>query len=203
MATQANKDTGFTTLDIVFMALVGVVFGIIFAFSAPINHFLASVMGVWGETVISWYMAPQALGALVVRKRGAYFITTGINMITQALAGNPAGFLPIVGWWLLGGAGGELILYLFRYKKWTFFHLALAVACNLLVNWPVTFYFYGWGSQSVMQNVMGTVAQMFTFGIEGAGIAYFLTYVLSKAKLLGGFKVSRDMVAGKAGAAAT
>jgi ABC-type thiamin/hydroxymethylpyrimidine transport system permease subunit len=184
----------FTTLDIVFMALVGVVFGTIFAFSAPVNHFLTSVLGVWGETIISWYMAPQALAALIVRKRGAYFITTGINMLTQALAGNPAGFAPIVGWWLFGGTGGELVLWLvWRYQKWGFVHLAIAVAVNLLVNWPVSFWFYGWGSQGVFANIAGTIAQMFTFGIEGAGIAWILARLLYRAGLLGGFNYAKDV----------
>src|SRR5262249_53253600 len=127
------------------------------------------------DTIISWYMAPQALAALVVRKRGAYFITTGINMLTQAFAGNPAGFAPIIGWWLLGGTGGELVLWLvWHYKGWRFWQLAIAVAANLLVNWPVTFWFYGWGSQGVFANITGTIVQMFTFGIEGAGIAWIL-----------------------------
>jgi ABC-type thiamin/hydroxymethylpyrimidine transport system permease subunit len=192
-ATSDRPEFGFTTMEIVFMALVGVVFGTIFSFTAPLNHFFATTFGVWGELIISWYMIPQALAALVIRKPGAYFITTGINMLTQGLAGNPAGFLAITGWWLFGGTAAEVTLWLFRYSKWRFYHLAVVVAMNLLFNWPVSFWFFGWGAQGAVANIVSTFLQMFTFGIEGAGGAWILARILHGAGLLGGYKYAKDM----------
>lgn len=190
---SSRYDERFTTLDIVFMALVGATFGVIFAFTANINHLMASMFGVWGETIISWYMLPQALAALVVRKRGAYFLTTGINMLAQGFAGNPAGFVPIIGWWLVGGTAGELVLgAVFRYKNWSFLAIFAAVGANLVANWPVTAYFYGWGAQGVLMNVAGTAVQVITFGLQSGGIAWLLSKALLRANLVGGFKIARD-----------
>jgi energy-coupling factor transport system substrate-specific component len=175
------------------MALVGAAFGVIFAFTSNINHTFTSAWGVWGECIICWYMLPQALAALVVRKRGAYFITTGINMLAQAMAGNPAGLVPIIGWWLFGGTAGELAIWaLSRYKRWSFPIIFIAVAANLAFNWPVSQYFYGWGSQGAFLNIAGTLAQTVTFGLQSGGIAWLLSRALLRANLVGGFKIARD-----------
>ena len=192
-AKTDRPQLGFTTLDIVFMALVGVAFGAIFAFTAPLNFLFNSMFGVWGELILRYYMLPQALAAIVVRKPGTYFIVTGFNMLTQALAGNPAGFLACTGWWLVGGTGGELALWALRYKRWDFWAVGLAVAVNLIVNWPVSFWFFGWGSQGVMANIVSTILQAILGAIEGAGIGLILARILYSAGLLGGFKYAKDM----------
>jgi len=173
--------------------LVGVVFGVLFAFGAPLSQLLNAMLGVWGESFITWYDIPQALAAFVVRKPGAYFITTGINMLSQAMAGNPAGFLPIILWWVVGGLAGELVLWWgFRWKKINFWKVAAAVGANVVFNWPVTAYLYGWNKQGLVANLAGTVIQVIMFGVESAGIAYLISEGLYRAGLLGGFKIARD-----------
>src|SRR5579859_3035761 len=113
MSAQSNR---FTTLDIVFMVLVGVVFGTLFAFTAPITHFITAALGPWADGLLGIYMIPPVLASFVVRKPGAYWITMAVNLITQGLAGNPAGLLVTAAWGVSGGLGGEIVHFLSRYQ---------------------------------------------------------------------------------------
>jgi energy-coupling factor transport system substrate-specific component len=193
MAEKEKEDFGkLATIDITFMALVGVVFGTLFAFTAPINHAITAMLGPWADGLIGYYFTPQCMAAYVVRKPGAYFITSMINMMSQAMAGNPAGFAPLFGWGVVGGSGGELIQWLVaRYHKVNFWTLWLTVAFNLLVNWPISAYFYGWGDAGIWANLWGTIVNMITSGIESSLIAIGIAKLLQRAGLLAGYKISK------------
>jgi ABC-type thiamin/hydroxymethylpyrimidine transport system permease subunit len=188
-----KKDYGkLSTLDITFMALVGVVFGTLFAFTAPLNHAITAMLGPWADGLIGYYFTPQCMAAYVVRKPGAYFATSVINMMSQAMAGNPAGFAPLFAWGIIGGSGGELIQWLVaKYQNVNFWTLWLTVAFNLLVNWPVSAYFYGWGAAGVWANLWGTAVNMATSGIESSLIAIGIAKLLQRAGLLAGYKISK------------
>jgi energy-coupling factor transport system substrate-specific component len=182
-----------TTLDITFMALVGVVFGTLFAFTAPLNHAITAALGPWADGLIGYYFTPQCMAAYIVRKPGAYFITSLLNMMSQAMAGNPAGFAPLFGWGVVGGAAGESIMWLVcRYKTVNFWTLWLTVAFNLLCNWPISAYFYGWGTAGVWNNLLGTLTNMVTSGIESSLIAIGIALLLKRSGLLAGYKISKQ-----------
>lgn len=184
-----KKGSGYTTLDIVFMALVGVAFGVLFAFAGALWQFFNSALGPLGSGLLAIFMIPQALAAFVVRKPGTYFIATMINMSAQLLAGNPAGVVCLA-WGAVGGVGGELALWAFRYRRWDMLSMLVAPAANILINFPVTYYFFGWGAVSPAINIIGTIVNMLATGIESGWVAMLLAHALRRAGLLGAFKIS-------------
>jgi ABC-type thiamin/hydroxymethylpyrimidine transport system permease subunit len=193
MVSQSNR---FTTLDIVFMVLVGVVFGTLFAFTAPITHFITAALGPWADGLLGIYMIPPVLASFVVRKPGAYWITMAINLITQGVAGNPAGLLVTTAWGVAGGLGGELVHFVSRYQwqrtsfRYWFALQFIAVAMTLVFNIPISTYFYGWGTAGVFAIIWGTLVQFVFFGLESGLIGLGLGKVLLNAGMLSGFRIA-------------
>lgn len=185
-----QRSNGYTTTEIVFMALVGVAFGVLFAFAGALWQFLNSALGPLGSGLLAFFMLPQALAAYVIRKPGAYFIATMINMTGQLVAGNPAGIVCLA-WGLVGGAGGEFVFWLFRYKRWDMLSMLLAPAASILVNFPVTYYFFGWGSVAPLINIIATGINMVATGIESGWVAMLLAQALKRAGLLGAFRIAQ------------
>jgi energy-coupling factor transport system substrate-specific component len=186
----------YTTLDIVFMVLVGVVFGTIFAFTAPVTHFITAALGPWADGIIGIYWIPPVMASYVVRKPGAFWITMIINLVTQGAAGNPAGLLVTAGWGIAGGLGGEVVFFLSRYQwrrtelRYWFPLEFLAIGLGLIFNIPVSTYFYGWGTAGVLAIIWGTIVNIIFFGIESGLIGIGLSRVLLNAGLLSGFRIA-------------
>lgn len=186
-----KKGNGYTTVEIVFMALIGVAFGVLFAFAGALWQFLNSALGPLGSGVLAFFMVPQALAVFVIRKPGVYFVATMINMTSQLLAGNPAG-VACLAWGVVGGAGGEFVYWAFKYRRWDLTSMLLGPAAAILVNFPVSYYFFGWGSVPPIINISSTIINMLATGIESGWVAMALAKALHRAGLLGPYRISES-----------
>ena len=84
----------YTTVDIVVIAVLGVVFGILNSPMGVIYQAFQAAFGPIGANIWGVFDISQVLAIYIVRKPGAAFINMMINGLVQMLSGNPAGAHP-------------------------------------------------------------------------------------------------------------
>ena len=105
---------GFTTLDLVVIAVLGVVFGVLNTPFGVIFQFLQTTFGPAGQALFAPWAISMVMSAMIVRKPGAAFLNGLINGLFQVLSGNPAGLVNL-GWGFALGLGVEVGLALYLY----------------------------------------------------------------------------------------
>jgi energy-coupling factor transport system substrate-specific component len=182
---------GFTTVELVFIAILGVVFGIVnnlfgvvYTALNAINPILATCFAPFGMVTL--------LAAFIVRKPGAALLAGVINGLVQFLAGNPSG-LWTVGFGLAHGLGTELVFFLFRYKAWGWLNCFLASVVDGLFN--VVLVVFAFGLLAVMpfgQVLMTVVIASVASGVEAGLLGRFVGQLLLRAGLLKSFQIARQ-----------
>src|SRR5690242_3064342 len=81
----------YTTLDLVVMAVIGVVFAILNNFMGVFYQTFTATVGPVFASVFAVFGIAPCLAMFIIRKPGAAIITFVLNSVVQALAGNPAG----------------------------------------------------------------------------------------------------------------
>lgn len=190
-----DKSTiGFTTVELVFIAILGVVFGIVnnlfgLVYTAlnAVNPILATSFAPFGMVTL--------LAAFIVRKPGAALLAGIINGLVQFLGGNPAG-LWTIGFGVAHGLGTELVFFLYRYKSWGWLACFLASVVDGLFNMVVVVIAFGMLAfmpfgQILMTVVIASVAS----GVEAGLLGRVVGQLLLKAGLLKSFLIARQQPA--------
>lgn len=183
----------YTTLDLVVMAVIAVVFAILNnamgvfyqTFTATVGPVFASVFAIFG-------IAP-CLAMFIIRKPGAAIITFVLNSVIQALAGNPAGF-GAIGWGITEGGGTELVFLILRYQSFGPVAMFVSAGVGEMVATLWTYTLFGlWGTLASAPLVfVGTeVISFFTFGIESGLVAYAIGIGLLRSGLLNSFQAGK------------
>lgn len=117
--------------DVIMMAVLGVVFAIIYLAVFQGGLVLSTLLTPLGlsnfafELVYGiWFMA-STLAAYIIRKPGVALITEVLAAAIELLMGNSGG-LTVVLTGFIQGAGAELVFAAFRYKKWNLASMSLA-----------------------------------------------------------------------------
>ena len=189
MAEQQKK--GFTTVELVFIAILGVVFGIINNLIGIVYTGINAV-----NPTAALFFAPfgivTLLAAYVVRKPGAAILAGVINGLVQFLAGNPAG-LWAVAFGIAHGLGTELVFYLFKYKNWGWLACLLAAGVDGLFNYIVVVFAFGlYQWYDFFGLVWRGVVTFFTAGIEAGVLGKIIGDLLKKTGLLKSFLISKQ-----------
>jgi len=186
-AATMKQGTGtWTTLDIVVVAVVGVVFGLLNSPFGLIYQSFQAAFGPIGANIFGVFNISQCLAMFIVRKPGAAIVNMLINGLVQMLSGNPAGAITL-GWGLTQGLGAEAIFWATRYRHfdWKVMFLAGAWA-NVFSNFW-TYGVYGFGGQSVQILVAGTVVGFFTYGVMSGLVALAIGKALQTSGVLRSF----------------
>ncbi len=144
-----------TTTELVYLAVMGVIFGVLGTPMAILFRFLNTAGGSYGwalsGTILGWFYLVGVLGAYIVRKPGAATIAEVISGFAQVLSGNPNGIDAILG--TLGqGIGADLGFSIFGYRKFG--------------TWPVIL-------AGILSVPFGYIADAFFFGIPTTSWEYF------------------------------
>lgn len=190
MDTQAARQDRYTTLDLVVMAVIGVVFAILNNVAGVFFQTITATMSPIAAQIFAIFGIAPCLAMFIVRKPGAAIITFVLNSIVQALAGNPAG-LGAVGWGVLEGGGTELVFLATRYQSFgpLVMFVSAGVGAVLANLWTYTL-FGLWGtvvSQPLVflaTNVVGFIM----FGIQSGLVAYWIGRALQRSGRLNSFK---------------
>ena len=135
----------YTTSDLVIMAVLGALAGVINTWMGNVWFAANSVSPIYGAALQGTFMWAYLLSYFLVRKSGSMLIIGVIEAAVEALLGNQAG-LSTLGWGITQGIGAEVVMWLANYSKfgWLAFGLAGAGASQFGTLW--TFILYGWSS---------------------------------------------------------
>jgi len=162
--------SGISTRDIVVIVIVAAVLGAIGVYNQWLNYILSAAFGVFGWKLLSGlFHTPGVLAANFTRKRWVAFVTQNLFAVTQLLLGASLG---LVLFWLtlFEGVGQELVFYLFRYKKWTWWTIVLAgMASSLFASIP-SYFLFGLGEMTWYTWIPAEVG----VGMLSAALANFL-----------------------------
>jgi energy-coupling factor transport system substrate-specific component len=190
MDTELRRQQGYTTLDLVVMAVIGVVFAILNNVAGVFFQTITATMSPIVAQIFAIFGIAPCLAMFIVRKPGAAIITFVLNSVVQALAGNPAG-MGALGWGVLEGGGTELVFLATRYRSYGPVVMFLSAGVGAILGNLWTYTLFGlWGtvvSQAVVflaTNVVGFI----TFGVESGLVAYGIGLVLQRSGLLSGFR---------------
>ena len=114
---------GWTTRETVVVAVSSVVFGMIYLAWVQLWLLAQGLIGpIAMDIVFGLWFAGSTFNAYVVRKPGVAFATAMIAVITELLAGNPAGLILLITG-LVQGAGSEIPFALTRWRRYSWFVL--------------------------------------------------------------------------------
>jgi len=191
---EQKSGLGFTTVELVFIAILGVVFGIVnnlfgIVYTAlnAINPILATCFAPFGMVTL--------LAAFIVRKPGAALLAGIINGLVQFLAGNPSG-LWTIGFGVAHGLGTELVFFLFRYKAWGWLNCFLASLVDGLFNVVLVVFAFGLFAVMPFAAVLTTVIiASLASGVEAGLLGRVVGDLLCKAGLLKSFLIAKQQPA--------
>jgi len=183
--------TGFTTVELVFIAILGVVFGIVNNLIGIVYTGINAV-----NPTAALFFAPfgivTLIAAYVVRKPGAAILAGVINGLVQFLAGNPAGLWALA-FGVAHGLGTELVFFLFKYKNWGWFACLLAAGVDGLFNYVVVVFAFGLYNYYDFFGILWRGLVTFcTSGIEAGVLGKLLGDLLKKTGLLKSFLIAKQ-----------
>jgi energy-coupling factor transport system substrate-specific component len=185
----------FTLLEIVIMAIIGVINGVLGTPNAMAGRFFMTFSGSYGFLAFAaicggFYIAGPLCG-YIIRKPGAATIAETMNGVAQVLSGNPNGVM-VLGAGFLQGFMSDVGFAFYGYRKWTVSVIALSGALAPLLQQIPEVYFFGVGDMGISYNLLALAIRM----VSGAAYAIILVkpiaFALVKAGVLRGTGVARE-----------
>lgn len=185
-----KQQKGFTTLEIVMMAIIAIVHGIAMNYVALLNQVLTAAGGpILTSVIIGLFTFHGILNMYIIRKPGAALITCLIGGVAQILTGNPNGLISIVATTSYG-LGIELAFALFKYKRFDFKVMSIAGFTSMPIWFIVASFWFGYINWGV--GVM--VIAFFVRCLSGVVLAGWTSKVIGDSLLntgvLNGFAIS-------------
>lgn len=190
-----KKDYGWNTLDIVMVAIIGVIFSILywaynqlFAFLWP---FISGIPPVVQIFVGFWFIAGIVAG-YVIQKPGAAFLGEVIAALVSMLLGSMWGVWIIVSG-LVQGAATEGIFAAYRYKKFNYLTVCLAGIFTALIS----FFFpeaitEGFLDYRISIIIAMLVVRIISGAILGGALGKVISDAVAKTGILRNFKLGKN-----------
>ncbi|MGM0368349.1 MAG: ECF transporter S component [Actinomycetota bacterium] len=190
-----KKEYGWNTLDIVMVAIIGVIFSILywaynqlFAFLWP---FISGIPPVVQIFVGFWFIAGIVAG-YVIQKPGAAFLGEVIAALVSMLLGSMWGVWIIVSG-LVQGAATEGIFAAYRYKKFNYLTVCLAGIFTALIS----FFFpeaitEGFLDYRISIIIAMLVVRIISGAILGGALGKVISDAVAKTGILRNFKLGKN-----------
>src|SRR5581483_2839426 len=191
MQRVATRSNTLNTLDIVIIAVLGVVFGILNSPFGTIYQTFQAMWGPVGANVFGVFDISQVLAMYIVRKPGAAFINMMINGLVQMLSGNPAGAITL-GWGFTQGLGTEIVFAIFRYRRFDWLACFFGGSLAEVGAFCWTIIVYGFAAAGAVTLLASTALGIVTFGIGSGIVAWLLGNALKKAGVLASFRAGHE-----------
>jgi energy-coupling factor transport system substrate-specific component len=122
------------TRDILLAAIIGVVFGVVFAIWNGIYGSLDSVTKPLADTIYGMWLVPAILAPLIIRKPGAALFAEMVAAGVSALLGSQWGPDTLLSGFVQGAAA-EVVFAMAGYQRWTLPVLSVAAIASALGAW--------------------------------------------------------------------
>ena len=147
-ATQGGWNFNYSTSDLIILAVIGAIAGVINTGTGIVWAAANSAGGpLAGAALQGAFMWAYLLAYFLIRKPGSMLIVGLVETAMEALLGNPSGFATM-GWGLTQGIGAEVVMAFVNYANfgWWAFALAGAAASQFGTVW--TAWLFGWDSSA-------------------------------------------------------
>src|ERR1700710_2039769 len=116
-----NLVAGFTLMEIVIMAIIGVINGVLGTPNAMLGRLFMTFSGSYGflafAAICGGFYISGPLSGYIIRKPGAATLAETMNGVAQVLSRNPNGVM-VLGAGFLQGFMSDLGFAFFGYRKW-------------------------------------------------------------------------------------
>jgi energy-coupling factor transport system permease protein len=197
--SQSGKTfVAFTLLEIVIMAIIGVINGVLGTPNAMMGRFFMTFSGAYGflafAAITGGFFVAGPLCGYIIRKLGAATVAETMNGVAQLLSGNPNG-IPVLAAGFLQGFMSDIGFAFFGYRKWTLSVIALSGALAPLLQQIPEVYFFGVGDMGIAYNLLALVIRMVSGAVYAAILVRPIALALVKAGVLRGTEIAREEAA--------
>jgi energy-coupling factor transport system permease protein len=133
-SAPASPFDAWRTRDIVVAAVIGVVFGVVFAVWNNLYAGLDSLTKPFSDLVYGMWLVPAILAPLVIRKPGAALFAEMAAAGVSAFLGSQWGPDTLLSGFVQGAAA-ELVFAFVGYRRWSFAVVAVAAVASALAAW--------------------------------------------------------------------
>jgi energy-coupling factor transport system substrate-specific component len=198
IAYMMNRTSGkffvaFTLMEIVIMAIIGVINGVLGTPNAMLGRLFMTFSGSYGflafAAVCGGFYISGPLCGYIIRKPGAATIAETMNGVAQVLSGNPNGIMVLAAGFLQGFMS-DLGFAFYGYKKWTMQAIALSGALAPLLQQVPEVYFFGVGDLGLPYNLLALVIRMISGAVYAIVLVKPIAHALANAGVLRGTAVA-------------
>ncbi len=185
--TQTYRAEAWRTRDIVITAVIGVVFGVVFAAWNNLYVGLSWLTPPLSDLIYGLWLVPAVLAPLIVRKPGAALFAEMAAASISALIFSQWGPDTLLSGFMQGAAA-ELVFALVGYRRWTLPVLALAAVLSAVAAWIHDWFLYYAAASIELQVVRLAVMAVSAIGFAAFG-SLALERSLRRTGVLDGFGV--------------
>jgi energy-coupling factor transport system substrate-specific component len=187
----------FTLMEIVIMAIIGVINGVLGTPNAMLGRLFMTFSGSYGflafAAVCGGFYISGPLCGYIIRKPGAATLAETMNGVAQVLSGNPNGIM-VLGAGFLQGFMSDLGFAFYGYRRWTLSVLALSGALAPLLQQIPEVYFFGVGDLGISYNLLALAIRMVSGAVYAVVLVKPIAHALAKAGVLRGTAIaSKDI----------
>ena len=179
--SKGGFNFNYTTSDLVIMAVLGALAGVINTWMGNIWYAANTVSPIYGAALQGTFMWAYVLAYFLVRKSGTMLIIGLIEASVEALLGNQAG-LSTLGWGISQGIGAEVVMAFCMYSKFGWLALGLAGAGASQFGTVWSFILYGW--TSLQDYLIAAPINMISGFVFSGLLGYYLGKMIEKTGLL-------------------
>src|SRR5712672_3612009 len=185
----------FTLMEIVIMAVIGVINGVLGTPNAMLGRLFMTFSGSYGflafAAICGGFYISGPLCGYIIRKPGAATIAETMNGVAQVLSGNPNGVM-VLGAGFLQGFMSDIGFAFYGYRKWTLSVISLSGALAPLLQQIPEVYFFGVGDMGISYNLLALAIRMVSGAVYAIILVKPIAFALVKAGVLRGTAVARE-----------
>ncbi len=181
---KAGWNMKYTTRDIVIIAVIAAIAGIVNTGVAQVWNLANSSLGPLGGALLQGsFMWAYVLVMWLVRKPGAAIFLGLIESAVEILLGNPAG-LGTLGWGVAQGIGIEVVMAISNYRSYGLLAAVLAGAASSQFGTTWTAILYGWDPAYASDVWMAVPVNLISGVIFSGLLGFYLFKALAKTGLV-------------------
>lgn len=190
--------SGWTLRDILIVAVLGAVFGVLYLAWVQVWLVAQAIFGaVTMDVVMGFWFIVSIIAAAIIRKPGAALLSELLAALVQVLLGSPAGLLLLVTG-LVQGAGAEAV---FAATRWRDYRLPVLMAAGVgaaVFSFAYTWIRFDYGALAPGLLVAMFVLRCLSGALLGGLAGHLITQALYRTGVLSGLGIDRDRRAGRA-----